>query len=351
MSTPNSNFTLTKELYTAVKDAFGMAIGRQWKSQIERLDPLFSLIASRTTGPKGRRVGNFNTQSMASDETGEQWWVTHKVAYDEVAGITADTVGKDPTTLPNAFPNWDNVDGLTRAKFQAMYYERPVAFSVADLRLIGKGKGGVIETKKKLIMGAMRRALADQVNSSVINGPKRLLGVGYLFSTSNSPGGISQADNTWWRPGYLNAGASGALTWQTIDKYQNRMSYLAQSDRSSAAPDLVLLSTAGTHDLWSAFTQSIMTTQRVINSEFKEKFGYAPMMWGDANVLPDPRMAEQTVRGLNSANFYFTGSEEPEVSESQRIIGSNGIEFMLSGLNCLSVDEIKTHYQVTGHTA
>lgn len=347
----NANFTLDADLFSAVKNSLGYSPGG-FKDQLATLNPIFWMIMRGTSEASGGRSGGrFNKNKPTSDESGKTWWVTHGLSHDAVAGISADSIGKDPGALPTGFPNWVHLDNYTRAKFQMMYYEVPCAFSYQDMKLIGAGRMDLLNDMKKLIKRRINEALADQIYGSQNADKYHLLGLNYLMSTSNSPGGISQSDYTWWRPGYLNAGASGAITWSLVDDYQRKLGYTARSDESSATPDLILMSTGPTYDLYGGFARSIMGTQRVINAQFRDQFKLDNIQWGSAIAVPDPKITAQSIMGLNTGSFHLTGSPIPDESEMSRIPGSTSVDWVLSGMLCLSADEIKTHYKVTGHTA
>lgn len=348
----NANYTLDANLFSAVKSSLGQSIGSGFKDQLATLNPLFWLIMrSQSEAKGGRSGGRFNKHKPEYDEAGQSWWVTHGLSHDPAAAISGDSIGKDPATIPSAFPSYVRLDNYTRAKFQMMYWEVPVGFSVQDLKLIGAGKTKLLDDMKMLVKRRINEALADQIYGSQNASTLKLLGINYLFSNSNSPGGISQADYSWWRPGYLNASASGAVTWQIVDDYQRKLGYTARDDESSANPDIVLASTGPTHDLYGAFARSIMGTQRVTDAEFRDKFKLDNIVWGGAVVLPDPKVPAQSLTGLNSGDFHLTGNPVPEETDMDRIPGSLAYEWVLSGMLCMSVSAIKTHWRATGHTA
>jgi hypothetical protein len=348
MSIGNPSFNLTPEQYTAAIDSFGLSLGSEYKSQIERQHPLFSLITMGKTMKDGNSGGNWNRQDLSVSGSGKEWFVTHPLAYDQVAQINASSIGRSPSTLPTGWPTLINPTGLTRARFQAAYFEFAIGFSVADKKLLAHRSPNVLEAKKTLALGAFTRAMADQINGSGPDSEEALMGIGYILSTSNTVGGISQLTNSWWQPN-IDTG-SGALTYQTINKYQTKAGYQTKPDGTSAKPDCIMLASAGTNDLYLAFQNSILGTQNITDDAFKERFGYECLRFGSARVFADPRATEQTVRGFCSDAFFFTGSEKPELSEPRPLPGTMDDHVVVSGWGCLSVDFLKGHYQYTGNT-
>lgn len=353
----NPNYSLAAQGYTAVKSSLGMTLGgKGFKDQLATLNPLFWLMMRGKTQPNGgRSAGNFNKQDLKSDESGKAWFVTHLLSFDEASQISADSIGKDPGAIPSNFPNYVHLDDFTRARYQAMYWEVPFVLTVADLELIGRGQTNLIDEYYKLGKRRINEALADQIYGSQNASAKYLMGVNYIFSTSNQPGGIDQALKTDWRPGFMNNAASGAITFNILDDYIRRMGYIARSDEASSTPDIVALSTGPTHDLYGAAARSIMATQRVTDTEFRNQFQLDNIVWGNSICYPDPKMPAQSITGLNSNSMYLTGNPEPNMdggdSENARIVGSRARELIFSGFLCFSVDEIKPMMRVVGHTA
>lgn len=346
----NPEFNMQHPYYTVFKDQMGQQINKENCSMVERLDPLFSVLAHNKADDVP--AGQISKHKPEYDSMGQKFWITHDLDFDEVPDINANSIGKSMTVMPTSYPKFITADKYTKAKYPMAYFQEAIGFTVAELKLLSNGKsGGIIKKKINSVMGAWKRALADQVQSSQNATETRLLGTGYIMSNANNVGGINQADYEKWRPGLLDLSTSGTFTWQKLDSDLGVFETLSDPEGRAIIPDLVLLATGGGHNLKVAFDQSIAQNNRIVDTEFRDKFGFAPTVFGSSRIIGDPRAIAQSVTFYTTKHWHVVGDLMPTLGDLKDLPGVEPKYMNVVQMAGLSCDFILAQGRKVGYTA
>lgn len=124
--------------------------------------------------------------------------IVQPLIYGEIGGIQS-YAGYDQLAYDTSIP-------VTAAEFEPRNIAAPIIIS-KDEELKNMGEDQVLdllEAKVQIVEESLKKQFTSQLfGDGTGNGNKDLIGLGALFSTTNTYGGISRTDNTWWKP-YIN---------------------------------------------------------------------------------------------------------------------------------------------------
>jgi len=161
--------------------------------------------------------------------------IVQPLIYDELGGINSYS-GYDQMAYDTDIP-------ITAAEFEPKHIVAPFIISKTE-ELNNQGESQVldlVESKMKILEASLKKEFTSQLYADGTgNNSKDLTGLSALFSATNTYGGISRSDYSWWQP-VLN-GNSG--TNRTLTEKLLMDTYVDASDGEDT-PDIILTGKEG----------------------------------------------------------------------------------------------------------
>jgi len=222
--------------------------------------------------------------------------------------------------------------GFDHAKYPMSRYEKRLGVRADERRFIESGQRmsflpnrgkQTVESFKVAVSGVM----AGAANATIEN----VLGLRYGLSTANSPGGIDQGANTWWRARVVSNIGGFSTT-----PFQDQWDLIGT--RGQGAPDLLGLSIVSGNNVFGRFRDAA-PTQLVTSPTDKVRFGYpGGFTWNNCYCIADNWLgaaASGTGYLLSTAHFYAGGDDGPRnvdgESAMDRIPGTGSFEMFYDG--------------------
>lgn len=310
-----------------------------WKTQVARLNPILAVMQESGL--------NWNKNSRTIGAR-----MSLPILYDKVPGINTATYAKSPAgQVPTAWPQYLTIDGMTQATYDWVYTEIPWTLTPTEKVLMANGQMGDLEDGKlKAALVADAKALDDWLTGSGNATPVALLGLQYLLSTSNSPGGISQSTYDWWRANITTSVGNGGET--NVQNLYDQIGGITNEKGNPVVPDLCLASGAVQGSSFSVYNEmrNFMTDkQRILNVKMKQEYGIVNFEYMDMLVVQNTKVASQLWM-LSTNSFYWQGQVKPKFV-SGRIPGSMTEEIVMSRFASFGCDMPCGNGALTGWTS
>jgi len=235
-------------------------------------------------------------------------------------------------------PNTGN--GLSQFSYNFAHYRGNYTIRESEAVLAkNNARGNLLEGKKDQLIGSWLNKLSTHLSSTTADASdnSRVLGVYQPLSTSNTVGGISQTTDTQIAA-YVKSSA-GAFALELIDDCYDSINALINGQRS-AKPDVILASYAASNNVYGKMRSAIAPAERLVNAEFKAKYGLENFMYLGMATVQDNRIGT-TLNGslgvLSSKTWYAYIDKMPKAHKEQRLQGTDTYEYFYTawaGLGC-----------------
>lgn len=332
MSTGNSAYATTD--FTAF--AIEQVLKRDWAFQWTFASPLLACIKdSGLRWNKGFKVlGLKGLIPIAMDDM-----------TDPPAGVA------DANELTADTPRVTN--GFSGAAYDYCHIRRGFTIrSSENMLAINGARGNLLDGKVKQLMASFRNVAANMIAGSANASRTSLIGLQYLLNTANSPGGISQATDTWWQA--QTTASIGNINLPTINNAYDSITRFAGESGDPDAPDLLILSSLGSGgsnpNVYGRFRELIAPAERIVNAEFQAKYGFSNFTYMNMKCVQSHREASGTVYMLTTKTFYYGGFDRPQALQTIRLPGTDSEERYYNMWSFVGCDEIRRNWKGTGAT-
>ena len=329
-ATGNSTYTTANGAAFAME----MVLKRDFKLLWTTFHPLIAKIKNGANFNKGGKVRNLT--------------LILPVQFDDLAvpvnGVT------DANSLTAITPTANQGD--TQVEYIFSHYQGQYILTAAEMQLMMNGeRGDLLGARKKQILQSARNAMSGDLAAASNAARANLMGLRYLLSTSNSPGGITQGgSNTYWDAKISTTG--GTFTLTPVD---DAFDSIRAEGRS--LPDLLLLSYNATVNLFGKMRDNVSSMQRIVSSDDKARFGFGSFKYiNDMDCVQDPDLgsALSTTGGfmmLSSDTFYWVGDTDlVKVYPAERLQGTSVMEFYHDMWCALGNDDVACNAYYNGYT-
>lgn len=327
---PNTNYGVAG--YTAF--AIEQVLGRDWNDNVTKAFPLFAAIHDRDLHwNKGFEVKGTK--------------VLVPIMNSLVTGMTTSNAGvADANEVPTAWPTYDATQGFTHAEYNLTHLFRTMTIRDSE-RVVAGGKNGergnLIDGKVKQLMLTFKTVMSDMAAGSTVDSRTSLIGLDYVIATANVVGNIDQSTDATWRGSVQPA--TGTFSLPSID---NAFDSINQND--GEAPDLLLLGNPGgsATNCYGKIRSQIAPAERIVNAEFKARYGFANFVYMDMKAIQDNRAAAGTSKMLTTSSWLFGGPDKPKQGKTQRIAGSDAEEWAYTWWGFLGCKEVRRNHRWAG---
>jgi hypothetical protein len=282
--------------------------------------------------------GRVNKSGSPSSNNG----VILPLLYDTVGELDMATYARSAQEqFPSQWPNYLSIDGFTQAKYEYVYLEARYPITPKESLVdTGERKGDLREGKRKAFEIQHAKLVNEFLMADTLGSEKTLTGMPYILSTANSPGGINQATNSWWRSQVLTS--AGVLAEQQLQTYYDDVADLTGDMGEPFNIDLWMASnrrfTGSTNTPYNKVRNFASSAQRIVDMKRKEKYGLINLVYMDALVVPNNHvnMANE-VWGLSTKALHWWGSKAPNYAVG-RIPGSHATEVVAGYWMCFGTD-------------
>lgn len=299
-------------------------IKRDFKSLWETAHPLIGTIVS------GKK--NFNRAGEPKDLT-----ALLPVQFDDLTTVVDGVADASALTAISPVAS----QGDTQATYIYSRYHGAFWMEPHQIQLVINGaRGDILQARIKQMMGSWKKAVSGDLQGASNAARANVIGLRYLLSTSNAPGGITQSsDNAYWQAKVNTDG--GAFSLQPVND-----DFDAIGVEGRSIPDCLLLSHNATVNMFGLMRDQVASLQRIVGSEKKVKFGFPSFIYLDMDCYPEPDLgaALSTTGGyqmLSSDSFYWmsTSDNVQRVGPPERLQGTGAFEYYYDMWCCLANDD------------
>ncbi len=236
--------------------------------------------------------------------------------------------------------SYNVTNALSQAKYYFGHYRGNYTILESEATTLANGeRGNLLEGKKMQFNDSWLNKASTDFASTTIDASdnSKALGLYYVLSTSNSPGGISQSTDTQWAA-QLKTGA-GAFDLMLVDDMLDGIAAKSNMNRKGK-PDVLLCSYTASNNVWGKFKNSIAPNERFTHEGFSVKFGIDNVVYRGATGVQDPRIGS-TLNGsiavLTSSVWYAAMQKAPKLHPLAKIPGTDAYEqvgTIWAGLGC-----------------
>ena len=241
--------------------------------------------------------------------------------------------------------------GDTQVAYNFSRYHGAFWLDPDEIKLLMNGeRGDLLQARKKQIMQSYRKALAGDLQGNSLDARANVIGLRYLLSTSNSPGGITQGGaNTYW-----DALVNTSATTFSIAHVDDDKDAIAREGRST--PDLLLMSSNSTVNITGKMRDNVAPLQRIVSNDSKlVKFGFDSFVYRGMECVQDPDLgaALSTTGGyqmLSTDSFYWMGDPKDMSVKVRDLVGTGAVEYYHESWVCLACDDVAVNAYRNAYT-
>jgi hypothetical protein len=249
-------------------------------------------------------------------------------------------------------------NGFTQALYQFTHLRRGMTLRSSEKVITKNGaRGNLLEGKVTQLSSSFKNVIANQIEGTAVDSRTTLMGIQYATALANVVGTIDQSSgaNSWWRAQVSNVG--GVISLPVIDNLYDQITQYAaagnEDDGSvdSAAPDLFLLGYSNTVNVYGKVRELIAPAERIVNAEFKAKYGLMNFMYLGMKCVQSNRLASGTANLLTTSTWLWGGNDQPQQDMPIRLPGTDAEERYFNMWNFLGCDEVRRNgyfYGITG---
>lgn len=240
--------------------------------------------------------------------------------------------------------SYNATNGFGQAEYNFAHYRGNYIIKNSEARLAVQGKrGDILEGKKKQMILDFATTIATDASGTSADARDAILGIGYVLSTSNTVGGIAQGTDTQWAA-QVQTGA-GAFALSLID---DKIDAVRAEGRSMT--DALLCSYSSSNNVYGKVRDAIAPAERLVNVDFKAKYGLDEIMYLKATVLMDNLQTAGEIRGLASDNWFAYVERTPEMHEKVKIPATDAYEVVGTAWAMLGCNDPAAQFRIAGIT-
>lgn len=308
----NAAYTIDGATNTPAFGAFGteVVLRRDWTNIWLRKMPLLAMIRDgKANWNKGTSING--TRMLIPVMMAEMSTAAAGVAYaSELTPI-------DPHLT----------EGFSQAMYEIASYRAATYITEREMRLINNARGDFKSGKMKQAIDSFSNLIANDLAGTSADSASAVVGIQQVIATGNTVGGIAQGTYSDWQ-GLLATGA-GAFVLELVSDRIDLVS--ARGGKSK----LGLFSSTSTNNVWGKLKAAIGTAERIVNNDFKKKYGITNIEFEDVTCVQDNRITGTTSTDgrfylLDTDHWYFRGDEYPKMAPVQRLEGTGSDEYYFS---------------------
>lgn len=296
--------------------ALETALEREWIEQHTSIHPLLTAIFD------GKKNFNKGITMLGASLRGRL-----PILYDKRSHVNIDTIGLSSSELtPTQWPNYQNPELPTHAEFDVAYLQDMFTMNIRE-RVISKGARGDLEDSRlKVVVNNFKEQCTNMLMSDRAPTEKNLMGIYHVLSTSNTVGGISQVERSWWQAKVKTS--TGTLTSAHLNNDYDELCAIRNKK-----PDLLLLSQNTTMNVFAKVRDMVESSWRFTVTPGAPagvgKYGFESFWWRGAECVMDPKSRSGCYEMLTSDTWYYRGSEKPTIEAPERVPGSMTHEYLV----------------------
>lgn len=313
--------TVTLPPYTA----FGteIMVSMKWENVWLRK---FALLAMLQMGG-----ANFN---KGGDLNGTQMLLPILEANSSTAATGVATANEFTAITPYA------TNGATQAAYQIAHYRHAFYVKASETKQINNKRGNFMDLKVQQLNDSFINLLANDLAGTAADSESNVLGIQQPLSTSNTVGQINQSTDTDWQSNVqtgVGAFSLDLLDWG-IDAVDNR----------AGKVDLILLAYSASNNLFAKARAAIAPAERLVNQEFKAKYGFTNIDYLGATLVSDGRLTAGVIAGFDTSTWYWHGDTSPKPVTIERYPGTDAMEHMYNLWCALGTNNPAKNFRETG---
>lgn len=313
MATGNSNYLNDVAFSTE------LVIGRDFNNVWLREAALLAMVQ------EGKKNWNKGSAFSGSAQTGYKMLIPVALA-DMTTPANGVTDANEFTAIS---PHGTAQGAFTQAEYIVAHYRGSMSNKRHEMVLINNQRGNFQQAKVNQLMGSFTNAIADDMASTAADARDAILGVQQVLATSNTVGGIAQGTDTDWAANVTTS--AGAFSLDLLD-----------DGIDTAAPrggniDLIALAYSSTNNLFGKLRAQIAPAQRIVNGDFKAKYGFVNIDYLGATCISDNRLTAGVICGFDTSTWFYRGDTKPKLSHTGPIQGTDAVEwvyYMFAALGC-----------------
>jgi len=208
-------------------------------------------------------------------------------------------------------------NGLTQAQYNIAQYRHAFYLTANEKQLINNARGNYLQGKVDQLMADFTSDIADDLLSANADADNAALGVQWAIATGNLVGNIDQSSVANWRGNVTTS--AGPLDLDMIDLH------IGAVNNKRGNIDLMLFSYDSSNDLFSKFRAQISPAARLVNADFKAKYGFTNIEYMGATCVQEGRLTAGVIVGFDTSSWYYSGDLRPNKQDVIRIPGT-GVE-------------------------
>lgn len=241
------------------------------------------------------------------------------------------------TTLPDGVTDAGELTGIspyatagfTQAQYNIAHYRGAMYVRESEKQLINNTRGNFMQGKIEQLMADFKNAVADDLASTSADSRTAVLGIQQVLATANTVGNIDQSSDTDWQSNVTTS--AGAFS---LDMLDDKIDAVAVRNGKI---DMMLFAYSSTNNLFGKLRAALSPAERLVNANFKAKYGFTNIEYLDAVCVADNRLTAGVICGFDSSTWFYAGDEKPVGKEVQRYPGTDMDEYMYTlwaGVGC-----------------
>ena len=255
---------------------------------------------------------------------------------------------EDASTLPDGVADASEVtpispyitNGFTQAQYNIAHYRQAMYVRESEKQLINNTRGNFMQGKIEQMMADFTSAVADDLASTSADSRTAVLGVQQVLSTSNTVGGIDQGTYTDWQSNVTTS--AGAFSLDLLDDKIDAVAV------RNGKIDMMLFAYSSTNNLFGKLRAALSPAERLVNANFKAKYGFTNIEYLDAVCVADNRLTAGVIVGFDSSTWFYAGDEKPVAKEVIRYPGTDMDEYMYTLWAGVGCNNPAKNFRITG---
>ena len=231
-------------------------------------------------------------------------------------------------------------NGFTQAQFNIAHYRNAMYVRESEKQLINNTRGNFMQGKIDQLMADFKDAVADDLASANADSRTAVLGIQQALATTNTVGGIDQSSATDWASNVTTS--AGAFS---LDMLDDKIDACAVRNGKI---DMMLFAYSSTNNLFGKLRAALSPAERLVNANFKAKYGFTNIEYLDAVCVADNRLTAGVICGFDSSTWFYCGDEKPVAKEVQRLTGTDADEHMYTLWAGVACNSPAKNFRLTG---
>lgn len=236
----------------------------------------------------------------------------------------------DANEVPAAWPTYVATGGAGQAFVEFTHYRLPFTISfMEDLIANGGARGNLLSLKVKQLMYKFRNTAATDIATAAADGDRdSMCGLPFMAGTTTTLHGVSGTTHSSWRAEV--ATGTGLWSLSKINDKFDKIKKWSNEEGDGEQPDLLLLGMDDTVNVYGRTRELIAPAERIVNANFKAKYGFENFEYLGMKCVMDHRIASGSAYMLTTKDLFWGGMETPKSMTPVRILGSDAMEYIYS---------------------